>query len=137
MNKKGFTLVEVLAIIILISLLTILITPNLLKLRNKVDKKRIEEVNNIIINKAKYYVSLNDLKGEIKEVSSGSKYAITLSDLKENNYLEEDFSDVYENTSNIIITVEYKNAVYNYKVVDNSENICTYISDSKTVECNN
>lgn len=137
MNEKGFTLVEVLAIIILISILTILITPNLLKLRNKVDKKRLEEVNNIIISKAKYYVSSNELKDEIKSVSSGSKYVITLSDLKENNYLEEDFSDVYVTPSNIIITVQYNNAIYNYEVIDNSENVCTFNSDSKTVKCNN
>jgi len=137
MNKNGFTLVEVLAIIILISLLTILITPNLLKLRNKVDDKRIEEVNDIIISKAKYYVSSNDLKNEIKSVSSGSKYVITLSDLEQNNYLEEDFSDVYDNPSNIIITVQYNDAVYNYEIIDNSENVCTYNIDSKTVKCNN
>lgn len=137
MNEKGFTLVEVLAIIILISLLTILITPNLLKLRNKVDDKRIKEVNDIIISKAKYYVSSNELKDEIKSVAAGSKYAITLSDLEEDNYLEEDFSDVYDNPSNIIITVQYKDAIYNYEVVDNSENVCTYNSGSKIVKCNN
>lgn len=76
MNSKGFTLVELLAVIVLLALVMMLIVPSLTSLRNSNKDKEYEtymdvmvEYTKIIPNyKNKSYVCLNDL--DIKDLSS-------------------------------------------------------------------
>lgn len=49
MNKKGFTLVELLAVMVLIVLVMLLIVPSLFSFKNKNDKKQYEAYENMMV----------------------------------------------------------------------------------------
>ena len=56
MNKKGFTLVELLAVLVLLALIAIIIVPNALRTTSKTEKKAfVESVKGIIRGVSEYY----------------------------------------------------------------------------------
>lgn len=69
MNKKGFTLVELIAVIVLIVLVMLLIVPNLANLRNSNDNKQFETYEDMMVEytktiplyNTKSYICLRDL----------------------------------------------------------------------------
>lgn len=67
-NNKGFTLVEVLAIIVILGILITIIAPNVTTLINENKKNSLEKLNTSITSAAKLYIS--DHKYEIKLTSS-------------------------------------------------------------------
>lgn len=69
MNKKGFTLVEILAVIVILSLIMLLAYPSIMKSfnasKNKISelsKKQIEDATKIIIDEAIYCNMSNETK---------------------------------------------------------------------------
>lgn len=59
MNKKGFTLIEVIMVIAIIGLLSIILVPNVIGLIEKNKKESCEEVKENIISATKIYVINN------------------------------------------------------------------------------
>lgn len=57
MNKKGFTLVELLAVIAILGILAIMITPGIIAIRNRVLESTLESKENFILNAALQYTS--------------------------------------------------------------------------------
>lgn len=55
MNKKGFTLVELIAVIVLLALVTMLIVPNLSDLRSSNSNKQYETYLNMMMEYTKLY----------------------------------------------------------------------------------
>lgn len=99
MKKNGFTLIEIIGVLVIISLLLIIILPNIL---NKFygNKDEYSEVNEkLIIEAARVYVESNpDLFLKNK---TGKNYCILINDLVLSGNLDED---------NITLTQDYKNA---------------------------
>lgn len=85
MKNRGFTLAELLAVIIIISILTLLVLPSIVNsVRNSSEK--IDDVTlNLIYNAADLYVS-NHSSDFLKK--DGNKYIINLSDLISEKYLK-------------------------------------------------
>ena len=54
-NKKGFTLVELLAVIVILSLLFVILTPNVIKTMKSSKRKACDQASREIINLAKAY----------------------------------------------------------------------------------
>lgn len=59
MNKKGFTLVEVLVVIAIIALLVFILVPNVFTMINKNNEKSCNNIINNIKSSAKLYITYN------------------------------------------------------------------------------
>lgn len=116
MNKKGFTLVEVLGVMVIIVTLSLIILPNIInRFSNK--KEDISSTNKeILVSAAKLYVS--DKKEELSDYLT---YCVDINELIKNKYLSEKkdvFSDTdYASNHKVKVTIGKPNE---YEVVESS-----------------
>ena len=75
MNNKGFTLVEMMAVIAIIALLGLIITPGIISIRNSVLESTLESRLSMIENAAKDYAqeNINELKSSVTTTYDGSR----------------------------------------------------------------
>ena len=117
MNKKGFTLVELLGVLILLSIISIIaVTAISARLKEShINTCKAQEKN--IIEAAKtYIIDHPDFLG-----------GISVADLQGNGYLDEEFINPmtgsnYNNDSKVI--VNYENSKYSYIFVPQGEDKC-------------
>ena len=73
-NKKGFTIIELIMVIVIISILSLVLVPNIITFNNKNKIKSCESLEKNIISTAKIYVTNNkydlcfDCSGEAKTI---------------------------------------------------------------------
>ena len=122
--KKGFTLIELMAVIVIISVVAIVTFPSIVNQIKKSKDKNQESVNSIIISAAKKYV--NDNPNDFKE-QNDNNYCIKIVDLIDNDYLKEDIINSEEiDLAGDFVKVSYvdsykyeiTNECYNYKQVN-------------------
>lgn len=127
--KKGFTLIELMAVIVIISLVVILTFPNIVSQIKKSKDANKESVNSIVISAAKKYV--NDNPNDFKE-KKDNNYCIDINTLIDNDYLKEDIINREEiDLQGDFIKVSYgdnydyeiTNKCYNYKEVNYLQSI--------------
>ena len=122
--KKGYTLVEVLAVVVLLTLLTFLAMPPIVDYIRNSSGKENEVTKSLIMNSAKMYV--NDNFGEY-EFNNNFAFCIPVSTLVEQGYLEAPVK--YGNINDISnvksVRVTYNN-YYTYNIVDT--NNCSTIN---------
>ena len=87
MNSKGFTLVELLGVIIIIALLSLVIFPNIISSFFEVSNKLDDATKLLVIEAAKDYYSLN--RNNIEKLD----YCITVSTLQSEGLLSYDIKD--------------------------------------------
>lgn len=87
-NKKGFTLVEMLAAIGILLLITILTYPSFNKLNKKTEEKFDYSIKTIVENAAKIYVDNNKELIDEKITSNNSKYCLPVATLSSYDYLD-------------------------------------------------
>ena len=87
-NKKGFTLVEMLASIGILLLITILTYPSFNKLNKKTEEKFDYSIKTIVENAAKIYVDNNKELIDEKITSNNSKYCLPVATLSSYDYLD-------------------------------------------------
>ena len=63
MKKKGFTLIELIAVITILSIIILLAVPNLLKLIGTNKEKSLERIKNIIVSAGRNYAVDNNIEG--------------------------------------------------------------------------
>ena len=85
MNKKGFTLVELLAVIIILFALIMLVLPNFVGSINNYSKKTDALTIDMIEKATKLYISDNP---NTFDDESNNYYCISVKELVENNYLK-------------------------------------------------
>lgn len=86
MNRKGFTLIELLMVISIIAVLSLILIPNVVVLKDKNDVRSCQSLEKYIISSAKMYVA--DNKYDLN-LSCGGTKNITLQDLVDHGYLTE------------------------------------------------
>lgn len=106
MNKKGFTFIELLAVLILISIVILIAVPSIKYADKKLHEKSYKTKSELILNAAKEYgddykeIILYSSYGTVyTDPSSGSTYpsvTITIRDLLNNGYVTKD-NDIKEN----------------------------------------
>lgn len=87
-NKKGFTLVEMLATIGILLLITILTYPSFNKLNKKTKEKFDYSIKTIVENAAKIYVDNNKELIDEKITSNNGKYCLPVATLSSYDYLD-------------------------------------------------
>lgn len=121
MNKKGFTLTEILGVITIVSLLLLLIIPSITnKIAQNSDKAKNAE-NNLI------YVAVDNYL-EKKEPINNSTYCIPIKELIDEGELVEPIVDVEtgEDISDKIVTVTIdKDGNKNYDISDENKCVVT------------
>jgi prepilin-type N-terminal cleavage/methylation domain-containing protein len=122
--KKGFTLIEILAVVTIIGLIFILVIPKIAtSLKNK--KGDVDTTtNNIVLAAAKSYVQ--DNRDKFEKVDSNT-YCLPISTLTKKEYLESPVKNVTDdvditNTKSVRITY---NKGFKYEIVDKSS--CEYV----------
>lgn len=124
MNKKGFTLVELLAVLIILGILTTIATTTIIN-QVKESKNKLNEAQINIIKNASIEYAEN--KGLFKK--NNSTYNICLNDLKKQALID----DTITNSLN-------KNKNYYVKLTVKCENICLFeasdIIESNNITCN-
>lgn len=96
MNNKGFTLVELLAVIIILLGVAMISVSNVISSLEKNDEQECEKQKDIVINAAKIYFSLNDetevtvqtlIDNDYFKASDVNKYSSSAKVTKNNGYI--------------------------------------------------
>ena len=109
-KRNGFTLVELMAVIIIISLIALLTFPNIINQIKKTKKSNNKMIEDIVIEQTKKYVS--DNKGEF----DSDTYFVSVKELVDNDYIKE---ELLKSTDS---KIKDKYIIYNngnYRIVDN------------------
>lgn len=92
MNKKGFTLTELLAVVVIIALLSTLAVPNIISMLNRSKNEKFVTDAKQVIAKAKYYyknnkdneITLSELGIDLGQSPYGNKYTNGKVEVKNN-----------------------------------------------------
>lgn len=117
--KKGFTLVELLAVIVLLTLIFALVYPNILEISEKQEGK-IDEAKKALINSA----VLNYMNANLNQYpqSIGKNYCIKIETLDSEALIPVDVSDVLENYNYVRVRIGANNSYsYNYIQAESEE----------------
>lgn len=129
MNRKGFTLIEVIMVIAIIAILSIILAPNVMVLINKNNERSCEKMIDNIKSAAKMYVNQN--KYELGFDCSGTAKEITLQTLVDAGYLGGELVNPINKKeinleSKVLVTYDCSVKGFKYemiKVEDNKYNI--------------
>ncbi len=125
MNKKGFTLVEILGVIILISLLSVLILPKIVDSVKNSSDKIDDSTKNMIYKALNLYISDNESK-YVK--NTDNTYCITLRELVDSDYLKSPINVSNKDITDLKSVQVTYNKNFKYKIVNN--NACTNVVDN-------
>lgn len=89
MNRRGFTMIELLMVIVIIGILSAIMIPNIIVIMNKSNENNIKSLENNIIAATKAYVSDNKYTGKLNtSCPSNNITNISLSTLVSEGYIK-------------------------------------------------
>ena len=126
MNKnKGFTLIELIAVITLIAVLSLLVVPTIIGLVNENKPKISSATKELIYSATGAYLDANQT--EYKKIS-GAVYCPTINNLIDSGFLNENLTDIEDGTNygsdekkNLVIKSEYNGYKYKYSIVQSAD----------------
>lgn len=125
MNKKGFTLVELIGVVVILGLIALIAFPSLLNQINSSKKEISELIEEIVISSSKSYVENNSQ-------NSPKKYCIPIEELIDDGYLAKEMvKEELDKLKSKSVMVTYYDNKYNYELVDSND--CYVCKSVKTV----
>ena len=115
-KRNGFTLVELMAVIIIISLITLLTFPNIINQIKKTKKSNNKMIEDVVIEQAKKYVSDNE------DEFQDENYCFSIDTLLEKDYVKDSLfkNNDFLDKKVIYITNTNKDG-YNYKIMNKNK----------------
>ena len=115
MNNKGFTLIEITAVVMLLALLLLLVLPKVLEVKENSNEKISNNVKKILYSDAGEYVrtKLNDQGNNVYTIKAGNVFCISVNTLINANATSVDVSDF---RSSIIRVSVDENNNFNYSM---------------------
>ena len=111
MNKKGFTLVELLAVIVLVAILSGIAVPNIISTVNNSKKSTFLMDAKRMVSKAEYLLALKKADRDIAATSNGKIYTFTA--LNEKGEFQKDADDGdFNNNTYVKVTKSGSSYVY-------------------------
>lgn len=129
--KKGFTLIEILAVVVIIGLIFILVIP---KVTNSLKNKKSDvdtTTNNIVLTAAKNYVNSHLNKFDKEE---DNIFCLPITTLTKNGYLDNPVKNLTDNkdvTNSKSVKITYNNG-FKYELVDKKE--CSIVVAEKETD---
>lgn len=120
--KKGFTLIEMMSVIVIIALISLLAFPNIVSQIKKGEDITSDSIKSIVISAAKKYVADNPEKYD-------DAYCIPISELVSNNYIKLDIVNNEDNDISKKYVVYYNNK---YDITENGYKKVEYIESTGT-----
>lgn len=124
MKTKGFTLIELMGVIIILALITLIATPNIIdqirKMNTEVSKTQLA----VLEAAADNYLSLNQNQ---YKVDNGRVYCITLQEIIDAGILTDPVVDAGTGeviSNNTVIRATVKNNSFSYDLIEGSESTC-------------
>lgn len=117
-NRKGFTLVELLAVIVVLAIIILIAMPAVLNSMEKARKNSFAIEANEVVKSAQTAYSIAVLNGQGGSIdsTSGAKYCIKYSDLKTNGYIEKTDKATPEYKGSVLITISKDTGVASYTI---------------------
>ena len=114
MNKKGFTLVELLGVVVILAIILLIAVPNIMALSER--SKKDGYINDS--KKMVYLVKYDIKKGTINKPASGESVKVTLNDLSTSDLEKDKDGYTYDlSKSYVYITRENGNLIYYVQLV--------------------
>ena len=114
-KRNGFTLVELMAVIIIISLIALLTFPNIINQIKKTKKSNNKMIEDVVIEQAKKYVNDNE-----EEFQDNDGYCLSIETLVDNGYVKEELVSINEKKDNNVIMM-IRHDDFTYKIVDKND----------------
>ena len=128
MNKKGFTLIEILGVIIILSLIIALVFPNILGGMKNADKEITESQKKLLDNAVDLYLDDNY---NTKKDQSGTVYCVSISELIDKGYIsKEEVSDNKDKNYKIELVDENDEIKVEREIIDSNQ-VCNENVTSK------
>ena len=133
MNKKGFTLIEILVVVVLLGVVIGLVVPRMTRVNTSIAKRNFETKKELIVSAAEMYVQ------EQYNGAQGDSYCVSVEDLIENNYLEVDLKENINGCNSEYgygcVTSPVDNSILNGKKIRIEENNGRYTGIWDNNEC--
>lgn len=139
MNKKAFTLIEIVLAISFLLIITVMVVPNMYTMIEKNNQKQLEKVETLIKDAAKNYINLDIATAEYIKTESPSPFYISLNDLKRMELISSQLKDPtqgnqeYDYTKVIIINYNSATGIYEYDLRNASDEIDPNLVEEKTL----
>ena len=115
--KKGFTLIELIGVIVILGILALLAFPNILKMITETENKLSDSEKTIIYSGVDSYII--DNKNDYPE-KDNNVYCITAKELVSSDKIP---TTSYEKILNSYVKATYKNGDYQYEIVEQCTSI--------------
>lgn len=128
MQKNGFTLIELVGVVVILAIIALIVFPATLSVLNQGQSNVDSSVKDLVITATNEYINdrLNDfpkqLENQSGEKSYGSKGNITPQTLVDNGYLEQSIVDKYCEINDDYVKVTSNSQKYIYEYVENTNN---------------
>jgi len=119
MKNKGFTIIELLAVIILLSIIALIVVPKILEQKEKQDKKIKESQKELIYASSNIFIKENNED----DIIPGNVFCITVQSLIDEGYINIDVDYYKEDTVKVFVDD-------NNNLISSIDNKCTIINSN-------
>lgn len=119
MKNKGFTLIEMLGVMIILTFLAFLVSEVIINNLNDTNSKLEKTVEDLLISSAKDYVSKNI---EDFDLDINKSYCLSYNTLEANGFITKEMlpNINLDNLNNKAVSIKYNGNLFEYEVINNS-----------------